>query len=133
MKISSIRIFASLWLAVGVVLSFVLIAADPSYAQKKCGDVDTALISCSGVDDSSVEKSGVWFLLNIVLNIMAVGVGVAAIGGLVFAAILYASAADNQEQVKKAKDIITNVVIGIVLFAVMFIAVNYLVPGGILG
>lgn len=100
----------------------------------KCGGVETALLSCKeNGDDDSIENSGVWGILRITLNIMAAGVGVAAVGGLVFAGVLYASAGDKQEQVKKAIGVITNVVIGLVLFAIMYIAVNYLVPGGILG
>ncbi|NLA43323.1 hypothetical protein GX865_04205 [Candidatus Saccharibacteria bacterium] len=99
-----------------------------------CGGVDTAILKCSQKGASSdITDSGFWGILQIVLNIMVIGVGVGAVGGFVYAGILYASAGDSQEQVKKALDTIRNVVIGLVLFAVMFIAVNYLVPGGILG
>lgn len=99
-----------------------------------CGGVETAILNCTETGDGEdIENSGVWGILRITLNIMAAGVGVAAIGGFIYAGLLYAAAGDSQEQVKKAIGIITNVVIGLALFAVMYTAVNYLVPGGILG
>lgn len=99
-----------------------------------CGGVETAILNCKETGDGEdIENSGVWGILSITLNIMAAGVGVAAIGGFIYAGLLYAAAGDSQEQVKKAIGIITNVVIGLALFAVMYTAVNYLVPGGILG
>lgn len=104
-----------------------------TYAGNSCGGVETAVFSCPQGGGEDITDSGVWGILQVILNIMAAGVGVAAVGGLVFAGMLYASAGDDQGQVKKAIDMIRNVVIGIALFAVMFIAVNYLVPGGILG
>ncbi|MGO3702335.1 MAG: hypothetical protein ACTJG2_04110 [Candidatus Saccharimonadales bacterium] len=126
-KIKTLLLGALLCVGFGAALSPVASAA-------KCGGVDTALLSCAeDGEGDSIEQSGVWGILRVTLNVMAAGVGVAAVGGLIFAGVLYASAGDSQEQVKKAVGVITNVVIGLVLFAAMYIGVNYLVPGGILG
>jgi hypothetical protein len=70
-------------------------------------------------------------MLRIVLQIMTAGVGVAAVGGIVYAAVLYTSAGDAADQVKKAKTIITDVVIGLVAYALMFLLLNWLIPGGV--
>lgn len=117
-------------------ISLVGLMGRASYAQGECAGVPTAVINCdpskAKEDAKTVEESGLWALLEITINIMAVGVGVAAVGGFIYAGMLYAAAGDNQEQVKKAIDTIRNVVIGLILFAVMFTAVNYLVPGDIL-
>lgn len=98
---------------------------------KTCGGVPTAVFSCpdeySG--DGGVETSGVIGILNVVINIMTVAVGIVAIGAFVYAGILYAAAADSEEQVKKAKDIIRNTVIGIILYVGMFMLARYLIPG----
>ena len=115
--------------AIGAVVSFAPVAL----AQEECAGVDTAIISCeqSGGDNPNPQQSGVWGLLLITLNIMTAGVGIAAVGGIVWAAILYSSASDSAEQVKKAKDIIRNVAIGLVSYALMYLFLNFLIPGGI--
>lgn len=98
-----------------------------------CGGVETAYIDCdSDGTETDVDQTAVWQLLEIVLNIMIGGVAIAAVGGLVYAAIIYASAQDNASQVSQAKDMIRNVVIGLVLFIAMWAGLQYLIPGGVL-
>lgn len=103
-----------------------------------CGGVDTAILSCpsdfdgSGTGATAVQKSGLMGVLTVVVNIMAAAVGILAIGTFVYAGIIYASAGDSQENVKKALGIIRNTVIGLVLFVALYALVNYIVPGGVL-
>jgi hypothetical protein len=77
------------------------------------------------------EDTGVWKLLILVINIMTAGVAILAVVGIVYGAVLYTSAGGNQEQVKKARTIFTNVAIGIIAFAAMWSLLNWLVPGGV--
>ena len=70
-------------------------------------------------------------LLKYVLWILTAGVGIVAVGAVVYAGILYASAGDNQQQVQQAKTAIKNTVIGIVAFALMSLVLNWLIPGGV--
>lgn len=111
--------------------------AQPAHAAGKCGDVDVSYIDFLCKDASSgsgdIEKSGIWAILTGVLNIMLAGVGVLAVGGIVYGAILYASAQDNQQQVQQAMTIFRNVVIGLVSFALMYSLLQFLIPGGIFG
>lgn len=79
----------------------------------------------------NLSQNGVWGLLLLAINILTAGVGIAAIGGIVYGSILYTSAGGSPEQVKKAVGIITNVVIGIVAYALMFGLLNFLIPGGV--
>ena len=102
----------------------------PVLAHTTCGGADTALISCDD-NDGTVEGSGVWSLLLIAINILTAGVGVLALAGIVYGAVLYTSAGGSQEQVKKAMGIFTNVAIGVIAFAAMFSLLNWLVPGGV--
>ena len=101
---------------------------------KKCADVDTSLISCeqSG-EGGNIENSGLWGLLVLTINILTAGVGLAALGGIVYGAILYTSAGGSQEQTKKALGIITNVVIGVIAYALMYTGLNFIIPGGVFG
>lgn len=97
-----------------------------------CGGVETSIIACDeGKDAKTAKDSAVWGILIIALRILTAGVGIAAVGGIVFGSILYASAGDKAEQTKKAIGVITNVVIGIVAYGVMYILLNFLIPGGI--
>lgn len=97
-----------------------------------CGGVKTSIIKCDQNNTgNSVENNGVWGLLLIAVNILTAGVGLVAVGGIIYGAFLYASAEDKSEQVNQAKQIITNVVIGLVLFALMYALLNFLIPGGI--
>ena len=110
------------------VLSF----AQPAFAaEKTCGGVQTALIECGGNKDGDLEDSGLWGLLMLVINVMTAGVGVLALAGFIYGAILYTSAGGNPEQVKKARVIFTNVVIGVIAFGGMFTLLNFIVPGGV--
>ncbi len=96
---------------------------------QSCGSVQTAYFTCGFGD--GVENSTLWQLLQIVLNILLALVGIAAVGGLVYGAVRYSSAGDNTSQVEQAKTIIKNVIIGIVLFLVMWAFIQYMIPGGI--
>lgn len=118
-------------LAVGVVT-----LGSPA-ANADCGGAKTSIINCPQGKlnpkdkNASAKDSGVWGLLILALKIMTAGVGIAAVGGIVYGSLLYASARDSAEQTKKAIGVITNVVIGIVAYGLMFIILNFLIPGGI--
>lgn len=97
-----------------------------------CGGTETSIISCSQTSTgTSAKDNGIWGVLLIVLNILTGAVGIAAVGGIVYGAILYTSAADNAQQVKEAMEIIRNVVLGLVAYGLMFIGLNFLIPGGV--
>lgn len=96
-----------------------------------CGGVQTAIIKCDAKNSGDLEDNGVWALLLIGLNILTTGVGILAIAGIVYGAVLYTTAEDKADQVKKATDIITNVVIGLIAFALMWAGLNFIVPGGV--
>lgn len=81
--------------------------------------------------NDAVSSSGIWGVLLFALKVMTAGVGVLAVLGVVWAAVLYTTADDRADQVKKAKDMIWNVVIGVVAFGLMYAFLNFLIPGGI--
>lgn len=96
-----------------------------------CGGADTAIIKCDADNSGEVQNNGIWAILLIVINIMTAGVGVLAVAGIVYGSILYTTAGDKADQVKKAIDVITNVVIGLIAFALMWAGLNFLIPGGV--
>ena len=100
----------------------------------KCGKADTAIITCNASDDTkdgNLKNNAIWQVLIIALNVMMAGVGILAVAGIVYGAVLYAAAGDNAGQVTKAKGIILNVVLGLVAFGLMYTLLNFLIPGGV--
>ena len=104
-----------------------------------CGGVAVSILQCdkneAEADKSKktekVEETGIWKILILVLNIMTGMVALAAVGGIVYASILYATAEDKSAQVQKAKETMFNVIVGLVLFAGMYAILQFLIPGGI--
>ncbi len=106
--------------------------APTSLAQgNDCGGVDTAIIKCSATNSGDVTDNGIWALLLLVINILTTGVAVLGVAGIVYGSILYTTAEDKADQVKKATDVITNVVIGLIAFALMWSVLNFIIPGGV--
>lgn len=100
-------------------------------ANKKCGGADTSIISCPPTTGTDTKSSGVWHLLMLALNILTAGVGIVAVGGIAYGAALYASSADKPDQAKAGMTYIKNVVIGLVAYGLMYVLLNFLIPGGI--
>jgi len=128
MKIKQTLAFVLLMSGIGL---FGLISAPIVSATETCGGAKTTIIKCDADNSGGVSNNGIWALLLMMLNILTAGVGIIAVGGLVYGSILYTTAEDKADQVKKATDIITNVVIGLILFALMWAGLNFIVPGGV--
>ncbi len=80
---------------------------------------------------SGVQNSGIWAILLLVINILTGAIGLVAVGGIVYASIIYTTAGGDANQVKKAMTIIADIVIGVVAYALMYALLNFLVPGGL--
>ena len=102
--------------------------------------VCTSVSSAPGVDGycSDDKKSvigdpnqtGLWSLLIMIINILTAGIGIVAVGGVVYGSILYTSAEGSAEQTKKARTIIANVMMGLLAYVLMYAFLNYIIPGG---
>lgn len=82
---------------------------------------------CSKAEDSEA----IFALLNFFLTILVALVGIVAIGMFIWAGVLYASGDANRNRVAQAKTIMTNTTVGIIAFGLMYLALNWLIPGGI--
>lgn len=92
----------------------------------KCGGAETSIISCSGEGEDAI-----FGIIAMVIKIMTGLIGLIAVAAVVFGAVLYGSAGDSPENIKKAKGIWMNVFIGLVLFAFMSALLNFIIPGGV--
>jgi hypothetical protein len=96
-----------------------------------CGGAPTSIIKCTEKAGTTTKDNGVWALLIMVMNILTAGVGILAVGGIAYGAALYASSADKPEQAKQGMTFIKNVVICLVAYGLMYVVINFLIPGGI--
>ena len=138
-----------------LLLGMIGIFVAPSASAITCGGVETSILKCpepgaqeciteSGdrvpaVNGKCANKSkliaqpqdtGLWGVLILAMNILTAGVGVAAIAGIVWGSILYTTASGKPEQVKKANMVIANTVLGIVMYALLYSFLNFIIPGG---
>lgn len=97
-------------------------------AGTECGDTKTQLIGC----DAQTGVGSINALISIAVSVMTVVIGIVAVGGIGYAAILYASARDDKGQVTQALTIIRNIVIGLLLYGFTIAIINWLVPGGVI-
>lgn len=98
-----------------------------------CSVLPDSICNKAESKDSNPSNNGTFALLIAIIQILTAGVGIAATGALVYAGVLYASAGGTADQVSKAKKIITDTVIGLIVFGLMFLLLNFLIPGGVLG
>ena len=94
-----------------------------------CGNVKTALIDipCEHLKDGTA----IFDILAFILNILTFGVGAAAVVGVIISGYQYMTARDNTAAVLKAKTRILHIVIGIAVWALLWIILNLLLPGGV--
>ena len=78
--------------------------------------------------DPSLDVQGI---LSLVLKILMYGLGAAAVLGVVIAGIIYMTARDNPQQVAVAKKRLIDIVIGLVVWAIMYTLLSWLVPGSL--
>ena len=95
----------------------------PEVSAKSCEGVETATIECGD------SESGIGAILKLVINIMSVGIGILGVIGISVAGIQYLTAGGNEEQVRKSKRRIFEVVIGLAAYAVMGLTLTWLIPG----
>ncbi len=81
--------------------------------------------NCSGGDNQIMS------VLGQILNWLAIGVSVAVLVGIIYGAVMYASAGGNEAQTKKAIGIIRNAIIALILYFAMWAILQYLIPGGV--
>ncbi len=107
-----------------VMMLLPLVASTPVFANK-CGGASTAILECPDSDDGS----GIYHILNLVIDILVVGAGILGVIGISVSGIQYLSAGGNEEKTRKAKRRIFEIIIGLALFVVMYALLKWLLPG----
>jgi hypothetical protein len=91
-----------------------------------CGGAETSVISCDGTGSTAIIN-----IIKQVIKILTAGVLVAAVGAVIYGAFLYTTSEGSPDKIKKAREVWTNTVIGIIMFAFMVAITNFIIPGGV--
>ena len=79
-------------------------------------------------DDGS--GCGVYTVLNLVIDILSIGVGILGVIGITVVGTQYLTAGGNEEKTRKAKHRMFEIVIGLVAYVLLYAGVQFLLPGG---
>ena len=115
-----ISIFIATVIAGSVFIPKVALAAG------SCGGAETSVISGDGTGSTAIIN-----IIKQVIKILTAGVLVAAVGAVIYGAFLYTTSEGSPDKIKKAREVWTNTVIGIIMFAFMVAITNFIIPGGV--
>ena len=90
-----------------------------------CSGVETSILNCNGGGDA-----GIWFILTLIINILSVLIGVLAISGIVIFGIQYSASGGNADKATKAKRRLVEIILGIIVYALLWGILQWLIPGG---
>ena len=102
----------------------------PVYADDDDDKTQAAILTgCASEEDSKGGGAGITCIVRLVANIMSVIIGIAGIIGIVVVGIQYLTAGGNEEQTRKAKRRLFEIIIGIAVYALGYSLLNWLLPG----
>ncbi len=78
-----------------------------------------------------ITRNPIYAMAKTFMQFLSALVGIAVTGGIIWGGIMYSTAQGNPAQSQKAIMIITNAVLGLILYILMFAIINFLVPGGL--
>lgn len=92
-----------------------------------CIDANLFGTVCDSCDGGAIFK-----ILALIIKVLTMGVGVLGVLGIIIAGIMYLTSSGDESKMTKAKRRILEVVIGLIAYGVMFAALQFLLPGGII-
>lgn len=98
-----------------------------AFAESKCGDAPTSIINCGG----ATGDAAILGIIKMVIQIMTAGIGILAVGTVIYGGILYSAAGGSPDNIKKAKELWVNTTVGLIIFAFFVAITNFLIPGGV--
>ena len=85
---------------------------------------DTVHCKCDDGKGSSIRET-----LELIVEIMGIGVGLLGVVGISITGIQYLTAGGDEAKATKAKRRIIEIVIGLAIYAVLYAIINFLLPG----
>lgn len=101
-----------------------LAAKDDTTGGTSGGGTEASILTgCASSDD------GVGCILRLVVDIMSIGIGILGVIGITIVGIQYLTAGGNEEQTRKAKHRMFEIVIGLVAYVILYAILRWLLPG----
>ena len=106
--------------------------AECTSEQLEKGCVNTAILGENGCSCKSGETGengqGITNILTLVVDILTVGIGILAAIGITIVGIQYLTAGGSEEQTRKAKRRMLEIVIGVAAYVVLYALLRWLLP-----
>lgn len=99
-----------------------LLSTGPVFADDGDNCVDTTFFG------RQCGSAGIISVLKVIVNVMSAGIVALAIVGIVISGVQYLTAGGNEEQIKKSKRRIFEIVIGIAAYALLYGFLSWLLP-----
>jgi cytochrome bd-type quinol oxidase subunit 2 len=133
-------LFSILAVLISGVIMVAPVFADDDYDGPKCvltsvlggdkcdaeGHKDRGEFNCSCDDGNG---SSIKHTLKLVIDIMSIGIGILAVLGITVSGVQYLTAAGSEEKTRKAKRRILEIVIGLVVYVLIYVILRFLIPG----
>ncbi len=110
-------------LFVAFMLSFSFLASPVMATEEKSAPEVSILTDCSKAEDGTI------CILNLVVDIMSIGIGVLGVIGITVVGIQYLTAGGSEEKTRKAKQRMFEIVVGLVSYVVIYAFLKWLMPG----
>lgn len=102
----------------------------PSTTAVNTFGVETAILDgCANKEEAEKNGAGIICILGLVVNIMTIGIGILAVIGITVSGIQYITAGGSEEQTRKAKRRIFEIVLGLAAYAASYLLLHFLLPG----
>ena len=129
-------------LSIITIFTAFILAVAPVYAEEKCTLTSVVGGETCSVDDKGVVTKGgnlncscddgkgsaVFHVLDLVVDIMTIGIGILGVIGITVVGIQYLTAGGSEEKTRKAKRRMFEIVIGLVAYVVLYAFVKWLMP-----
>lgn len=87
--------------------------------------VETAILKTCGDKEGS---EGITCVLNLVVDIMTIGIGILGVIGITVVGIQYLTAGGSEEKTRKAKRRMFEIIIGLVAYVLLYAFLRWLLP-----
>ena len=111
--------------AILLMVSFASLAIYKPVSAGQCGDVETSILDCG---EETEPGDIILNRLLTVIDIMSIGVGILGVIGISIFGIQYLTAKGNAEQAIKARRRLFQVIIGLIVYALAFGLLQWLLP-----
>lgn len=114
--------------------AFAIAAANCTTADGKPGTyVQIAVngVHCFPANSNTIQTNSIYLYIVGILKVASGLAGLATLGGVIWGGLMYITARANAGQAEKARLVILNSILGLILFIFMYAILQYLVPGGI--